>query len=105
MLLSDHFLLVRGIKFLGARSIFVVRYLISFSCCFFFAQNHDEKQPKPHSRGPSIYGPSEGSPEVQMSHRHRNYLQLQNHAPARARGSHSQLLWTPLPLGMQECCF
>lgn len=69
------------------------QYLISFSC-FFFAQNHNDQQqqPKPLSWALAFIYLLKGPPEVQMSHRHRNYLQLQNRTPARA--NHGQLLWT-----------
>lgn len=87
MLLVDHFLLFGGIELFGPSLIFAFKpslgYLTSY--CFFFVHNYFNKPQQPltynASRGPGIYIPCQKSPEFQMSHICRNYLQLTKSHP------------------------
>ena len=79
MLLLDYFLLIRGIEFLGASLIFTIRisnFFLLFLLCAQLLNKLQQTNNPTTSQGPSIYIPSKKSPEFQMSHNHRNYLQL-----------------------------
>lgn len=75
----NYFLLIRDIRFLGASLFFTIRIskvFLFLLCAFNKLTKSNQPTTQPTSRSPSIYLPSEKSPELQTSHNHSNYLQL-----------------------------
>lgn len=89
MLSLDYFLLVRGIEFLGASSIFTGRKSNSFSVHNYFTDRDQQpttniqlsnRPPIPRALA-FIYIPWEKSPEFLTSHNHGNSLTLAKLCP------------------------
>lgn len=90
----DDFPLIRGVKVLRESMVFLIR--ISNFCFLFLLLNKPPSTTtfnSPISPRPSIYRPSEKSPEFQMSCIHRNYLLLAKPHPC----------WIMRPI-LGSCC-
>lgn len=81
-LVLEYFLLIKGVKFLGAILIFTVKisnvHAFSSLCSTAYQTMTNTSQHPTHStsQDPSIYVSSEKFPEFQMLHNCRNDLQL-----------------------------
>lgn len=95
IVLLDYFLLLRGTEFIEARLIFVVRISNFFFLVFLLCTKPRPTTTKNLLLDPSIFIPCEGSPEFQMSHRHRHLSATAKPDPCQDTGQiHGQLLWT-----------